>query len=53
MRVDKESMKAGRMAVENHIVVDLKAIKNLDEIPVAPVRPQLKAVAKVSSTVYY
>jgi hypothetical protein len=46
MRDDEESRKAGRIAVENAIVVDL------EEIHVAVVRPELKAEAKVSSTVY-
>ncbi len=39
-------MKAGMMAVENGIVVDLEAISNLDEIQAAVVRPQLKREGK-------
>ena len=43
MRVDEESRKAGTMGVENSIVADLEAIKHLEDIQVAVVRPQLKA----------
>ncbi len=46
MRVDEEGRKPGTMNVENEIVGDLQAIKNLEDIQVAVVRSQLKADGK-------
>jgi hypothetical protein len=47
MKLDKETRKTGgKKVVEDTIVVDLKAIKNLDDIHFAVVRSQLKAVGR-------
>ena len=46
MKLDKETRKPGGKKVGVGTIVDLKAIKNLDDIHFAVVRSQLKAVGR-------